>query len=388
MTVIEFFARDAIENMVSTLLCDPDRVIFIGYSRKAMEKAIAQYIPVARRHGKKAEFTCRSVARNNLQQIVALLREVTSGCDDCTVDLSGGEELYLVAAGIASHCSGGRVQLHKFNIRRGILYDCGADGNVLRQGQLRLTVEDQIRLYNGTVLYATEQTDGTRLWDYTDGFIRDAETMWELCRKDTRQWNRLISLLRNPDPEKPESLALAADRRRCGGEIPALFTELAEAGMISRPVLEGKSIVFTCKNSQVKGCLSAAGQILELYTTLALRSLGFTREGEVLTGVSIDWNGQKKHDVENEIDVLFMNGLVPVFISCKNGFVDADELYKLSIVAVRFGGKYAKKALVVSGRLNRNMFDRAREMGIRIIDNVRAKDTKTFLQALRKLAEL
>ena len=74
---------------------------------------------------------------------------------------------------------------------------------------------------------------------------------------------------------------------------------------------------------------------------------------DVMNGVYIDWDGdistdQNGYDTENEIDVIMMHGMVPVFVSCKNGYVDKDELYKLNAVATRFGGKYAKKVLVAT----------------------------------------
>ena len=71
-------------------------------------------------------------------------------------------------------------------------------------------------------------------------------------------------------------------------------------------------------------------------------------------GVKIDWDGAIPESryaftgTRNEIDVLLMHGATPLFVSCKNGDVKTEELYKLHTVATRFGGPYAKKMLVVS----------------------------------------
>ncbi|MBQ3004644.1 MAG: hypothetical protein IJD88_01815 [Clostridia bacterium] len=69
-----------------------------------------------------------------------------------------------------------------------------------------------------------------------------------------------------------------------------------------------------------------------------------------MTGVVIDWDGklhdentEKVLDTENEIDVLMMHGVIPVFVSCKSSSVDSNELYKLNTIAEKFGGPYAKK---------------------------------------------
>ena len=73
---------------------------------------------------------------------------------------------------------------------------------------------------------------------------------------------------------------------------------------------------------------------------------------------------------KNEIDVLLVRGLVPVFVSCKNGDVDEEELYKFNTVAERFGGKYVRKLLVATNfATNDNkapnaLLQRAQDMGI------------------------
>ena len=102
---------------------------------------------------------------------------------------------------------------------------------------------------------------------------------------------------------------------------------------------------------------------------------------DALCGVVIDWDGEihtgreSVRDTENEIDGLFVKGMVPVFVSCKNGDVDEDELYKLDCVANKFGIKYAKKILVVTD-LQKNynatlrFRNRARKMGIMVVDSV------------------
>ena len=41
MTVIEFFDKNAIENMLSALLCQPDKVVYIGSSKKQMANPLS-----------------------------------------------------------------------------------------------------------------------------------------------------------------------------------------------------------------------------------------------------------------------------------------------------------------------------------------------------------
>ena len=95
-------------------------------------------------------------------------------------------------------------------------------------------------------------------------------------------------------------------------------------------------------------------------------------------------------DTQNEIDVILMKGLIPVFVSCKNGAVEDDELYKLNTVAERFGGTYAAKVLLATtlgrgGRSKRYLLERAQDMGIKVIEGVHEMTREEFARQLRAL---
>lgn len=92
----------------------------------------------------------------------------------------------------------------------------------------------------------------------------------------------------------------------------------------------------------------------------------------------------------NEIDVILMKNLIPIFISCKNGQIEIDELYKLNTVAEPFGGKYAKKVLIASeidkmGKVGVYLKLRASEMGIRVIEDVDSMEETELKKAVLNL---
>ena len=70
-----------------------------------------------------------------------------------------------------------------------------------------------------------------------------------------------------------------------------------------------------------------------------------------------------------------MHGVIPVFVSCKNGYVSPDELYKLEVVAEQFGSSYAKKVLIAPaldsyGDHGAYIENRAEDMGIQVIKSL------------------
>lgn len=395
MTLIEFFEKDAIENICSSLTKTPDRVILIGDKLKLMQQHAENYKEILSSRGMDIEFICRAVNKNKMQTIIDALSMFAEQYDDCVFDLTGGEDLYLVAAGIVSErYKDKNIQMHRFNIRNNTIIDGDEDGKTILENDAPvLSVEENIRIYGGDIVYDENREDTTFRWDMTPDFKRDINAMWDICRQDTRLWNTQICVFEAAErlTGYTDDLTISIPTRQLEEEVESnggkfkffwrIINGLKDAGLIYDFYSDDDISSFTYKNNQVKYCLTVAGQALEMKVFLAALEAqendGTKTYNDVMNGVYIDWDGdistdQDGYDTENEIDVIMMHGMVPVFISCKNGCVDKDELYKLNAVATRFGGKYAKKVLLAtslddSDRSN-YLRQRAKDMGIRLVE--------------------
>lgn len=413
MTYIEFFTEDAVDNICSCLVSMPERVILIGSNRKKLKKHAERYHRFFLDRGYDIEFLYKNTNKNHLDKIVELLSEIVEEYDDCVFDLSGGEELMLVAVGIVYHRYRDMdIQLQRINLRSNTLYDCDeGDRTIDIAHLLRLSVEENIRLMGGMVVYESEKHGATYRWDWTADFIDDIRSMWDICRRDVRAWNTQIGVLAAVealDKQNEGSLSVNAEinsldeyLRQLHAKytvIPWILNALEEKGLIRLEDTDhALSLIY--KNEQVKRCLTKSGQVLEMYITLSA-ILAEDKDGEpvysdVRNGVYIDWDGelhtkQEGFDIENEIDVMMMHGAVPVFVSCKNGAVDIDELYKLHTVATRFGGKYAKKVLVTTALGGKHpaaeyLRLRAADMNIRLLENPQKLNDDDLESALASL---
>lgn len=406
MTVIEFFDKAPVRNILSALLCDPDRVIYIGGSTKRMRSSLSVYEEVLHNRGKMAEIRSKAVNKHNLESIVKVLTQIVETEESCVFNLDGGEELYLVAVGIIWEKFGDRIQLHRFNLQNNTIVDCDADGNNQLTAPITLSAWEIVRISGGRIIMEEELEQGTVSWDFNWEFCDGIYAMWQLCRKDPTQWN-----IRIADLERLNELAPMDDLQAdfpCGADITSrctvrfapllhLLEQLEEIGVVRDVFMDAEHLTFQVKNEQIKRCLLKAGQLLELYVAVMAMSL---EEGDeplyhdIMSGVYIDWDGLVAEDdgvdVANEIDGILMKGAIPVFISCKNGQVDVGELYKLYTVAQRFGGPHCKKVLVASeldkmGIRGDYVRDRARDMGIRIVEDVDKMEDEEFLRVLRSL---
>ncbi len=310
---------------------------------------------------------------------------------NCVFDLTGGEDLYLVATGIVFEKFKDRnVQMHRINIRNGAIIDVDQDGTtILAEKEPKLTIEENIKIYGGNVISNEKREDTTPNWDMSADFENDINAMWKICRQDVRLWNTQINVFEiaekmNGQREKLR-LCVPLDRltetiERDGSNyvlIQRITQGLKKAGLLRSVSADNNVFVVEFKNEQVKRCLTIAGRVLELKVYLAALKAeekdGTPTYHDVKNGVNIDWDGeQNAFGTENEIDLMTMHGLVPVFVSCKNGFFDNNELYKLNTVATRFGGKYAKKVLIATGLddtdFSNYIRQRANDMGIRLVE--------------------
>lgn len=415
MTLIEFFEKSVVENICTSIAHAPDRVILIGYQKNLIQKHAERYKSFFHRKGFNIDFSCRTVDKNNVAAIVTVLENIINEYPDCIIDVTGGEDLYIFAAGIV--CERHRdkkVQVHYINIRSGVTYDCDMDGEKIAENNpLRFSVSDNICLYGGRIVYDNEKENTTHLWDLTEDFKQDVRTMWNICKLDCGAWNWQMDVLAATELYREpcdNNLVTTAPRDVVSAHMENhgrngflfrydLINDLIAEGLIeSFEFNRNNPIHIKYKNEQIKRCLTKSGQVLELMIYLAAYEAceknGNPTYNDVMTGVFIDWDGEVhedsiRSDAENEVDVIMMRGMVPIFVSCKNGNVTVDELYKLQSVANKFGGKYAKKVLIAP-RIERNineaaLRERCRDMQIRLVDDVENMDADKLQKMVKGL---
>lgn len=413
MTIVEFFDHVSIDNMASCLAMKPQKIIFIG-ENKIMRAQTEAYRRLACSRNIDVEFSFKTINKNSIEKIISVLTEIVETEDSCVFDLTGGEDLVLVAMGIVfeKYRNTGKIQMHRFNIKNGCVYDCDSDGELPDIERPKLTVKENVMLYGGCVV-PLEGDKGTYEWIFDDDFEHDLKSMWEICRNNPGLWNAqtatfsYISKIGSKDSSELEFAVPKAHLEEVMKAKKQKFvwlnsiTKTFERIGIITDLQCDDTIAFKIKNQQVKACLTKEGLLLELMVYMFARSAknkdGTLKYNDVLNGVYIDWDAtlhnlsDEEKDTENEIDVLMMNGMIPVFVSCKNGHVDENELYKLNTVATRFGGPYAKKVLVASyfgkssSESQKYFAQRCKDMKIELIQNVHQMSENEFAKRIKNI---
>lgn len=417
MTLIEFFDKTPVENILSSLALKPDKVVFVTpESRKAI-RAVPLYQKILNGRGIHLEMRVKSIAKNDLEAIVAALYDIISDpSDDYVIDISGGDEGALVALGIILGSTDLRVSAFRMNAvsRRGVWFEIKPKSENANDGrraisrtvidysghsQVCLTVQENILLHGGRI-YGESCT-----FRKGDPVCRDIDELWKICRRDCSGWNAKINRFSG-------SVSLYADGKdlysvanddigRKGGVDRDLWKSFVDGGYIKiDEKYTGRGVtVFRYKSKPIQDCLTKAGSLFEYYTYKT--ALKCERNGEPVydsatTGIILGWN-EDIDTTRNEIDVMLMAGMVPVFVSCKNGDVGTDELYKLNTVAKKFGSGYARCALAATAffdpqdraysgeAASANIKGRADDMNVRVIGAINRMSEKDFSDAIANL---
>jgi len=98
---------------------------------------------------------------------------------------------------------------------------------------------------------------------------------------------------------------------------------------------------------------------------------------DLMMNVQIDWQSEGKSTTRNELDIVFTHRNRLHFISCKTSGIDQkgpesrrgkEALYELDSLAERVGGLFGQSMLVSAHRLGSASRQRAKDLGIEIVD--------------------
>lgn len=404
MTIVEIWDSDPVDNVMGVIALKPDRVVYVGFDKRMMERRCGALHRMFEMKGMSIDVECRAVP-GNLYGIADALEAIAAEDDHCAFDVLGGEGIILAAMGIV--CGRREISMHSFNVKKGRGYDCISRDRIDALSPAALSVDENTALYGGTVkqtAYRGAQNEGD---------IADAYVMWDICRGARTDgadehpcacWNRFcaamaaLDTLAGRDAEgtfidtaSSEAENMLRQRAGLARLDDNILDEMCHEGLLTR---DGTLLRY--KNDFIRRTVTKAGNVLEfIVLTAALSSKeadGSPSYTSCAGGVVIGWDDDPDPlDTVNEIDVMLMRGMTPVFISCKNGAVDDEELYKLDSVASRFGGRDAVKVLVATYmgdiRGRSDAFDRFRrraaDMGIKLIFDADAMDRVALEKSFR-----
>ncbi len=383
LTLIELFDREMTENAISPLLFHPEKVIYLGYRGQLLpghRRDLSRFLKDAGLSCQTEFVTVDRYDKDGISQAILTILQKNPGC---AFDITGGGELALVVMGeLSQHL---HIPMHQVEVETGRVIAVSGEAPV--PGVLpKLTAAQQIQLYGGRILSSEDSG-----WADTADFREAVIQLWRYCRKDPDTMNRHGSFF--GCAESTGGLTARWVRRAGQREPEERFLHaLRNDGLLSQLSIREQEITLTYRDRNIRRLFAKAGNLLEVYVWLAAREAGVFQDAK--QGVVLDWDGDSDtpSETKNEVDVLVMRGMIPGFLSCKNGSVKKDALYELETVAERFGGRYAKKLLAVTA-MDRNpssaayLRTRAADSGIQLIEDVHKMELGALSDAICRVFE-
>lgn len=397
MTIIEFFDKEMLDNIIGTLIYEPERVVLLGRDLNKLQSIKSDMEAILAEKKIKTEILTQQVNTSDFSCITEKLNELIDTYPDCVFDLTGGEGLILVAMGAVSQKR--KITMHTICPKRQKVKTIKSGIQHTEWKNVSLSPSQAVELFGGNLATGLFGTEKLCKFKINETSVRDITAIWHICRNNPADWNTAIDSLSSivdiHGKKRGLSFTLPKNyfkqKKNTSHKVLCLqniLSKLILTGIISEEITKD-SRICTFKNFEMLEILTKSGNALELYTLLSVlktqKSPGVPLVKSAVSGAVIDWKNPyvSYDDVINEIDVFAMSGVIPVFISCKNGGVDSNELYKLNTVAEKFGGKYAKKILVMTNANVRDSFiKRANAMDIKLIKNTNSLSLDEFIKKL------
>ncbi len=369
-TLIELYDDRPLENVLGTDVFRPERTVYLCPAEIAQDRSLRQKLQDFFAHrGVDCELVFLESSIYYADKIVRQLRRVAEEYDDCALDITGGTDAALFAAGLL--CAECDIPVFTYSRKKNSFYSIhNAPFAEERPCTLRYSVEDCIRMAGGALRQG--RVDNGILDRYMDVI----DPFFSLFLTYRRDWNDIVTYFQRVSQGiKGESVSLDVRgdytvKGERGSRVSAnerALRDLESLGFLRKLDINSESVAFSFADAQIRAWLRDVGSVLELYVYKACLDTGLFQD--VRTSAVVDWEGSLLRDgVTNELDVIATRGVTPLFISCKTCDVHTDALNELAILRDRFGGEIARSAIVSAEPGNAPMRRRAQELNIRLID--------------------
>lgn len=366
--LIEYYDKDVLKNIMAPLTLRPDKVIYL-YDRgmedmsvfrslitcfeKSLPHLAVEYYPV--------EITTVEKLRIATRRVVERY-----GAENCTLELTGGSELMMIAGYKAGIETGIRM-VHTDLVRRCIT-DIETDEKLA--DTVTLTLENFIDAKGACFMGESHRPPKPEQY----------EAIQEMARylfRHLKDWKVTCSWLQTVAARTlPHELHMESRRethmKNGKAVVPAvhILEQLEEKGFIRNLQVTKERVQFDFCTIEDRQYGISYGVWLELYVYVAAADSGAF--DDVKLGTMIDWNVYDGLTIGgNEIDVMLMDDSLPVFISCKLRDADTAALNELLIAKKRLGGWFSKGVIVTFSKEKQEKtgtYERCKELGLEMLD--------------------
>lgn len=370
-TLIELYDERAIENILAPDMFHPRRIIYLCPREVLRDHTRQQKLAAFyRKRGWEPELIFVGTSLFEADRILRQLFTIEEKYPDCAIDVTGGSDAALFAAGMFAARKG--VPAFTYSRRKNRFYDIsGADFADDLYCDLTYSIEDFFLMAGGTLLPG--RVDNHILSQYLPYF----DPFFSCFLRFRHEWPTIISYIQRISPAEygqippldiTGSYTVKGERGSRNSANEDALQELAQIGFIQDlTIIPDQQVSFRFRDVHTRAWLRDVGSVLELYTYKACVDAAIFHD--VISSAVVRWDDVLGHgSVLNEIDVMAARGVIPLFLSCRACDIKTEALNELAILRDRFGGKGAKAVIVTTESCNAAARHRAAQLGIAVID--------------------
>lgn len=390
-TLIELYDERAIENVIAPHLFRPEEVIYLCpeeiTAAHTFENTLRSFFAS---QGLSFRLRFETASQYRADRVYAQLCKITETRPDCVLDVTGGTDAVLFAAGML--CQEKGTPAFTYSRKRNRFYNIHAAPFADDLPcTLEYSVADFFAMAGGKLQKG--RVDNRLLAHYLPSF----QPFFDTYLQFRQNWTDAITFFQRISQNGQESGSLLAEGSRWqkgerGSKVtaePALLQKLVRIGFLQDLRIGEENVSFRFADEQIRAWLRDVGSVLELYVYHeCVRADIFN---DVVSSAIVDWDGEDGNRVvSNEIDAVASRGIIPVFISCKACDVKTEALNELAVLRDRFGGKGAKAVIVTTETVTAAARHRAAQLNIAVIDleELSSGMTAERLKVIMKVKEM
>ena len=367
-TLIELYDEQAIHNVLATEVFHPDTTVIIcpDSVNSNKQESLRRYFTA---RNCEANLVFSTVDMLNATAIANRLREVASLYEDCAVDIAGGTDAALFAAG--NVCAQMNIPAFTYSRRKNTFYEIQtAPFARALPCNVKLRVSDSFLMAGGAMLEGRMNNQSLyEIMPMIDPFFR-------AYRRFRKEWITIITYMQKASKSSGDLHVIAPRSVYAGRNLmihadQTVLKLFERIGMIQDLSFAEDAVMFTYTSELTRFALRDVGSVLELYVWKACMDSGVF--DDVCLSAVVNWEGDviRSDSVTNEIDVACTRGVTPLFISCKTSEIKTEALNELAILRDRFGAPTARAVIVTSAVSSHDraaMRRRASELDITVLE--------------------
>ena len=363
-TLIELYDERPLDNVLATEMFKPEETVFVCPPQVAADQALRASL---RRYfnlrGCRPKLTFVPVSMLDERLIEASLRKVIATHEDCVIDISGGTDAALFAAGAVS---GDTVPVITYSRGKNRFYEIkNAPFAHDVPCTVRLDARSCLMMAGGELLRGRE--DNSLLRNRLD----QIELLFGVYTRYRKIWNDQVAYLQKISrTDDPDMAAEGPCSGRANNRLITLNADLlhmlADRGLIRALELDDENVSFRFADDMVRFWLRDMGSALELHVYRACVLSGFF--DDCILSAVVNWQGTDPaaQAVTNEIAVMCVRGVTPLFISCKTCDIKTEALNELAVLRDRFGNKGSRAAIVTAASASQSRLTLKRAAALKI----------------------